>query len=282
MVQPDRQGRQPAAQRETTPSRPAGRRALSAARDWFEGSPAQSFLVRLRALDFANQAMLFGAGLLVSLLPFVILLSAFASQRVDDDISLRLGLDRRAAGIMDHLFTSSPASLNAATATSLVFLIAGTLAVASSLQQIYEKVFRQDHRGMRGLYRLLTWIVVLCLTVVLESLAGRPVSNVSAGGWLAPLITVAIMTPFFWWTMHFLLAGRVPWRQLLPSAIITGVFFGGLGVFSRVYFSEAIIPDSKTYGTIGAVFALMTWLIAIGAVIILGAVAGAVWEDRKT
>jgi hypothetical protein len=61
--------------------------------------------VRLKALDFADQAMLFGGGLLVSLLPFVILLSAFASQRVDDDISL--GLDRRAAGIVDHLFTSS-------------------------------------------------------------------------------------------------------------------------------------------------------------------------------
>ena len=90
------------------------------------------------------------------------------------------------------------------------------------------------------------------------------------------------MTPFFWWTMHVLLAGRVPWRQLLPSAIVTGVFFGGLGVFSRVYFSEAIISDSKTYGTIGAVFALMTWLIAIGAVIILGAVAGVAREDRKT
>ena len=282
MVQPDGQDRQPAAQRETTPSRPAGRNVLSAARDRFEGSLAQSFLIRLRALDFANQAMLFGAGLLVSLLPFVILLSAFASQRVDDDISLRLGLDRRAAGIVDHLFASSPASLNAATATSLVFLIAGMLAVASSLQQIYEKVFCQDHRGIRDLYRLLTWIVVLCLTVVLESLAGRPVSNVSAGGWLAPLITVAIMTPFFWWTMHVLLAGRVPWRKLLPSAIITGVFFGGLGVFSRFYFSEAIISDSKTYGTIGAVFALMTWLIAIGAVIILGAVAGVAWEDRKT
>src|SRR5271166_1425035 len=29
----------------------------------------------------------------------------------------------------------------------------------------------------------------------------------------------------------------------------------GLGVFSRFYFSEAIISDSKTYGTIGAVFA---------------------------
>jgi hypothetical protein len=64
------------------------------------------------------------------------------------------------------------------------------VAVASSLQQIYEKVFSQDHRGVRDLYRLLTWIVVLCLTVVLESLAERPVSHAAAGGWLAPLVTV--------------------------------------------------------------------------------------------
>ena len=226
--------------------------------------------------------MLFGAGLLVSLLPFVILLSAFASQRVDDDISLRLGLDRRAAGIMDHLFTSAPATLNVATATSLVFLVFGMLAVASSLQQIYEKVFGQDHhRGLGELSRLVTWIVVLCGAVAAESLAGRPVSAVAAGGWLAPLVTVAIMTPFFWWTMHFLLAGRVAWRTLVPSAIITGVFYGGLGVFSKFYFSETIISDSKTYGTIGAIFGIMTWFIAIGAVIILGAVAGAAWEDRR-
>ena len=67
---------------------------------------------------------------------------------------------------------------------------------------------------------------------------------------------------------------------LLPSAIVTGVFYGGLDVFSRFYFSSTIISDSKTYGTIGAIFSIMTWFIAIGAVIILGAVAGAVWEDR--
>ena len=44
--------------------------------------------------------MLSGAGMLVSLLSFLILLSAFASNRVDDGISLRLGLDRQASGIM--------------------------------------------------------------------------------------------------------------------------------------------------------------------------------------
>jgi membrane protein len=100
-------------------------------------------------------------------------------------------------------------------------------------------------------------------------------------GWLVDLVTIAIMTPFFWWTMHFLLGGRVPWRKLLPSAIITGVFFGGLGVFSKAYFSSTITSDSKTYGMIGAILGILTWLIAIGAVIILGAVAGAVWESRN-
>jgi uncharacterized BrkB/YihY/UPF0761 family membrane protein len=41
---------------------------------------------------------------------------------------------------------------------------------------------------------------------------------------LAVLVTFAIWTAFFWWTMHFPLAGRVPWRRLPPSAILTGVF----------------------------------------------------------
>jgi uncharacterized BrkB/YihY/UPF0761 family membrane protein len=47
-------------------------------------------------------------------------------------------------------------------------------------------------------------------------------------------------------------------------------FFTGIGVFSKFCFSATIISDSKTYGTIGAVFGIMTWLIAIGAVPILG------------
>jgi membrane protein len=278
MVQPNRE---PAVQQETMPSRPAGHHAVAAARQWYEGSLAQSFVTQLKVLDFANQAVLFGAGLLVSLLPSVILLSAFASQRVDDDISLRLGLDHRAAGIVEHLFTHAPATVNASTITSLIFVTAGMFAVASSLQQIYEKAFRQEHRGLRDWYRLLIWVVALCLAVVLETLASKAVRNLPGGGWLAALVTAAAMTAFFWWTMDFLLRGRIPWGRLFPSAVVTGVLYGGLGEFSRFYFSGTINSDSRTYGTIGAIFGIMTWLIAIGAVIILGAVAGIVWEDRK-
>jgi membrane protein len=283
MVQPGRQNFQPAAQQGAKPSHPAGRKALAVAKDRYEGSLAQSFVTELKALDFVDEAMLFGAGLLVSLLPFVILLSAFASQRVDDDISLRLGLDHRASGIVNHLFAAAPATLNTATATSLIFVVAGMLAVASSLRQIYEKVFHIDHqRSVHDLYRLPAWVAVFCLAAAAESLAGRPVRNAPGGVWLVELVTIAVMTPFFWWTMHLLLGGRVPWRRLLPAAIVTGFCYAGLGVFSKFYFSSTITSDSKTYGLIGAILGIMTWLIAIGAVIILGAVAGAVWENRRS
>jgi membrane protein len=281
MVKPDSKDRRPAAQREM-PGLAGPRRWAAAGQDRYQGSLAQSFVLELKTLDFAQQIILFGAGLLVSLLPFLILLSAFASARVDDDLALRLGLNQRASGIVSHLFTSSPAVLNVATVTSLIFVAAGTLAVASSLQQIYEKAFAQDPRGMRDWYRLPVWVFVLCAVVVFESLVGRPVRNASAGPVLAELVTFAVMTPFFWWTMHFLLSGRVSWRRLLLPAIATGAFFAGLGVFSKFYFSATIISDSRTYGTIGAVFGILTWLIAIGAVIILGAVVGVVWDRRSS
>jgi membrane protein len=278
MVKPDRKDHPPAPRREKPGGGP--RRWAAAAQARYQGSLAQSFATELRTLDFTQQIILLGAGLLVSLLPFLILLSAFASTRIDDDIALRLGLNQRASGIVSRLLTSSPAVLNVATSTSLLFVTAGTLAVAGSLQQIYEKAFRQDHRGMRDIYRLPIWVVVLCAAVALESIVARPVRSAPGGAVLAELVTFAVMTPFFWWTMHFLLAGRVPWRKLLLPAIATGFCFAGLGVFSKFYFSSTIISDSRTYGTIGAVFGILTWLIAIAAVIIIGVVAGVVWEGR--
>jgi membrane protein len=212
-------------------------------RQRFEGSAVQELGRQLKTLDFGNQAMLLGAGLLASLLPLLVLTSAFASEHVDDDLALRLGLDRRPSDIVAHLFSSAPAPLNVGTITSLLFIGAGTLAVASSLQQIYEKVFHQDPRGIANLPRQLVWIAVLCCAVAFESVVVRPARHLSGGRVLAELDTFRIFAPFFWWTMHFLLAARVRWQTLLPSAVATGAFYVGLGIFSEFYFSS---PSSPT------------------------------------
>ena len=50
-------------------------------------------------------------------------------------------------------------------------------------------------------------------------------------------------------------------------------------VFSLV-FSAMVISNEHTYGPIGTIFALLSYLIAIGVVVILGAVAGRAWHER--
>jgi hypothetical protein len=106
-----------------------------------------------------------------------------------------------------HLFTSSPASLNVATATRLVFVTAGTIAVAGSLQQIYEKAFRQDHRGLRDLYHYSptlpwprTWVTPVAVgeRATFAQLAGRAEEAAQLGeqalelGWLSASRTPSV------------------------------------------------------------------------------------------
>ncbi len=256
-------------------------RALAgAARDRFVGSSAQVFVRRLGDLDFVGSIMLFGATLLVSVLPFVILLSSLANHRIDTDLSRHIGLDRQGADIVGQLFRASPAHSAAAIVTALIFATAGTMAVAGSLQVIYERVFEQQHRGWKDAPRFLAWVSVLFGVLVADSVIGKAV-RVVAGVAAQELVTYAGVTAFFWWTMHFLLAGRVSWRLLIRPAILTALLWIGLDLFSSVYFSSQVVSDSRLYGTIGVVFSLMTWLIAIGAVILLGAAAGATWNQRK-
>jgi membrane protein len=262
-----------------TTSRLADKRSKISRR--YEGSFAQRLFARLGALDFMNQAILFGAGVLLSLLPFLVLLSAFANERVDDDVALHLGLDHRAATIVSHLFTQHGAEWNSATAISLVVMVAGTLTVVGALQEIYEKAFEQPRRGLRDFPRYFVWIGVMCVIVALPGAIAENTRSLPGGSVLTEIVTFAIFTPFVWWTMHFLLAGRVGWRRLFPSAVATGVFGAVFGVFSTLYFSSTIISDDRIYGPIGAVFDIVTWLVGIGAVIILGAVAGVVWQDRR-
>jgi len=43
-----------------------------------------------------------------------------------------------------------------------------------------------------------------------------------------------------------------------------------------------VISDDNKYGPIGIIFALLSYLIAIGVVVIMGAVAGLVWQERSS
>jgi len=77
-------------------------------------------------------------------------LSAFADRKVDEDISKRLGLNHQGSNAVDNLISSSHISFNVPIFLSLVLSFVGTIAVARSVQTIYERSFdlpRSSHDG---------------------------------------------------------------------------------------------------------------------------------------
>jgi membrane protein len=247
----------------------------------YQRSLVRQVLARLNEIDGLNQAMLLGANVVLTILPLMVLLSSFASRRADDDIALHMGLDERAATIVRHLFAAQKPKLGLAVIIAFVFLGFWTLGVVASLQNLYERAYDLDHRGFRDAHRFVAWMVGFCTVIVLVGASVRPVMHVTAAPVLVELINFALITPFVWWTMHFLLNGRVDWHDLVPPAIATGIGMVGLGVFSKLYFSSTIISDSKLYGSIGAVFSLVTWVIAVASVLVVGTVFGAEWQARR-
>jgi len=243
----------------------------------------QDFVRKLEAVEFGDRIVLFGAALLLSVLPLIILLSAFASERVDDDIARHLGLGRQGSRIIEGLFQSSNVSFDLGVLVSLLLSLAGTIAVARSVQVIYERTFEQAHaKGTGNLLRCFVWIVVLAGLLILDGAISGSLRDVPAGAVVLGLVDFVVLTLFFWWSGHYLLAGSEPWKRVGPSAVATALLWIGLGVFASLYFSSTVVSDSRLYGKIGVVFTLVTWFIAIGAVITLGAVVGAVWEQRRS
>ena len=110
----------------------------------YEGSVAQELINALGDVDFGDRIIIFGASLLLSVLPLIIVLSAFASHRIQDDIARHLGLSRTGARVVEGLFRASVTSFNLAILISLLLSFAGTVAVARSVQVIYERAFRQS------------------------------------------------------------------------------------------------------------------------------------------
>ena len=220
--------------------------------------------------------------MLLSVLPLILLLNALASNRVDDDISQRLGLTSKGGRTLERLFHHSSVAFNFSVLLSLVLALVGTIAVARSVQTTYEKAYGlSPASGVRNLVRCFLWVIAVTAFVVVDGVTSGPLRDEPAGRLVLGLANLAMLVFFFWWSINFLQGGRRHWRDTFAGALATGVFWIGLGIFASLYFPGTIVSDSKLYGPIGVIFSLVTWFIAIGAVIALGAVVGASWHARR-
>ncbi len=254
------------------------RHGIEAAEEKYSGSAAEDLWHRLDALDFMNQAMILTGTLLLCALPFLLATAGLAGVSAESSLARRLGLNQQATADFSHLFTSTGATSAPVTGITFALLVLFGLAGISVVQELYLRAFGLEPRGIRDLPRKLIALGLTVGWIFLTGLAGPSVR--AAGPVVSGIVILVAFTGAWWFSMRFLLAGRIPWRRLFPSAVATGLcWLGMVAVFSAT-FSGMVISSYDRYGPIGVVFDIMSYFLAIGVVIILGAVVGILWRER--
>jgi membrane protein len=272
------------AKRPGTSMRDKGQALVSkgnAAIDKAKATRAGTFWTQLNTVDFINSAFQFATFALLCIFPLLIVVSAALGGSTTKVITVRLGLSPQAAKDVDALISNGHQALTSLTIPGIVFLALSAIGISTTLQAWYQKIYDQPppRNALRLLYSRTAWVAGFAAYIWVQVQIG---SQVGPAGHHVPsyLVLFVLAIFFWWWTVHILLLGTMSWRALFPGGLATAFCYTGLGVFSALFFSNSIISDEKAYGPVGVVMILLSYMIAIGVVVHLGAVVGRRWNDR--
>ena len=241
----------------------------------WDKSPAGARLVRLyrrsSQVELMHRALGFAALGFVALMPLLIVIAAVSP--VDYGgfgqwVSSAMGLSGRSELIVKRLFAPSLRVLSSTDALGLAIVCVFGQTFASSVQTGYEKVWGLPPRMLHRLWQQVLWLAALTGLFYAETL----VTHIPAP-WTAVVRTL-IWTLLFWWGPWVLLGRRVSWRALLPGAVLTTTGMIGLLGFSKLVFTAMVVSTAATYGSVGTVLVVVTWMVAVGFVLFGGALLG--------
>ena len=241
---------------------------------------ALACLRRFVAIEGTLQATVLGAQAFTSLIPFMVVASAFAPGDTDmaDAIVERFGLEGDSARSVHQLFASAGETESAVTWISIAILLLSALSFTRALQRLFQRAYGRPAAGLRDMWRGLAWVFALAAWVTITSPLRETLEEV---GGVVFAVALATVTGFFLWLgTPMLLLGERDWRGLLPGAAVSGLLGALLGVASSIYVPIAMEWSAERYGLIGIAFALQSWLLVFAFVIVIGAVVGAVVVER--
>ncbi|GGX77278.1 YihY/virulence factor BrkB family protein [Streptomyces anandii] len=233
---------------------------------------AYALFRRGRELELMHRAMGFATLSLVTLAPLLIVVAAadplgkggFAAWLVDG-----MGLSGRSARVLTDIITPPVKVIGTTSVWGGILLAVFGVSFAGSVQNGYERIWGLPPGPWHRVWRQATWLAVMTAYLYQEVQNRHQFQGVER-----IVVSAASGALFFWWGQHFLLGGQIHWRSLLPGALATMVGLGGLRVFSYLVFTPLIVDNAVSYGTVGIVLVVESWLTGVGFVVYGGAMFG--------
>jgi uncharacterized BrkB/YihY/UPF0761 family membrane protein len=250
---------------------------------WLRPAFGLRVLNRFQLIAGFDRAMALASSTLTALIPLAVLAGAVlphvqaegAAQWLIDRYALTGG---GAEAVRDALAPSSATNTDIGVVGAVLLVIA-LLSFARGVQRLFERAWDLRPLSVRNTFNDLVWITGLIVYLVISGVAHREIgsSRVQVG---ANLLLTPVTAIFLAWSGRVLSAKRITVRSLVPFAIVASlalaVYFAGAAVYLPHLFSSY----ASRYGTIGAVFAMISALFGFMVVLVASAALGrAVFDE---
>jgi membrane protein len=228
-----------------------------------------------RALGFAALAML-------TVFPLLVVVAA-ASAATHHGIAVwvvyGMGLTGSSARAVVQLFSAPARVLGTTSFFSLLLLAVFGVTFAGSVQAGFERVWDLPAGPWHKIWRQVVWLTVFTAYIYTAATVGTVTNHAPAETVIRVSVAVVLGIVFFWWGLRFLVGSRVGYLAAMPGAVVTVALLAGLRAFSALVFQPLIVANAVTYGALGTVLIVQSWLIGVGWVIYGGQLLGRWFHD---
>src|ERR1700722_17747774 len=231
---------------------------------------AKEFELMQRALGFAALAIL-------TVIPLLILVAATGPappRGLAGWVVYGMGLTGSSADAVTRLFSAPARVLGTTSVFSALVLSVSGVALAGGVQAGFERIWGLPVGPWHKIWRQAVWLAALIAYIYAAATVGSVTNGavVETAGRVAVAVVLGIA--FFWWGLRFLTGRRVSYLAALPGAVATLVGLAGLRAFSGLVFEPLIVRNAVSYGALGTVLIVESWLIGVGWVVYGGQLFG--------
>jgi membrane protein len=244
-----------------------------------ESLPGRTWL-RLREVEFLDRGVVLAAQMFLALIPMLIVVAALLPTRAGQGIislsRTRLGLTGGSQEALGQLVAAREDIQGSVGIISVLIAVATATSFTRALQRVYERAWRLPPAGPRESWRGVVWLGGTVVYLGLIGVAARMTSGLPYATFAGAIGALVAAFGLWWWSQRMLTARRVRWRALVPGAALTAVGMLTLALLSGRIVPRMVENNERTFGPSGVIFALVSWLIIIGTVLVVTAVVGAV------
>lgn len=212
-----------------------------------------------------------------AVIPLIIVLAAWAPdpEALPHYMIDKYGLTGSAAEAVSLLFSRPPGTTGAITIFGAIVLFYSLVSLTRALQRLFEAAWELEPTGVRGTIDAISGFSLLVAQVIVLALIGAVIKGAPLAAVFVMACRVAIAVVLWLQLQYLLLSRRVARRELLPGALVAGAGQVVISLYSAIWMPHLLSRNAERYGVIGVTFAILTWMIVIGACLVASAVISA-------